>query len=141
MEDRIQKAVTNHKKGYNCAQAVVCSYCDLFGIDEETAFKMAEGFGAGMGGLQETCGAVTAMFMLAGMKNSAGIEKKGMTKAQTYRLVKELADEFQKKNQTILCKELLGVDGAPKKRSCPGCIEDAASLVEQYLLQQKNSVE
>lgn len=46
MESRVEKTIELHRKGYNCAQAVACAYCDLVGVDEETMFKMAEGFGA-----------------------------------------------------------------------------------------------
>ena len=52
MESRVAKTIELHKKGYNCAQAVACAYCDLVGVDEDTMFKMAEGFGAGMGGME-----------------------------------------------------------------------------------------
>ena len=58
MTERAERAQRLHDKGYNCAQAVVCAYCDRFGLDENTAFKMAEGFGLGMG-LMEVCGALT----------------------------------------------------------------------------------
>lgn len=51
MESRIEIALDKHRHGYNCAQAIVCTYCDLFGLDEETAFKVSEGFGGGMGGM------------------------------------------------------------------------------------------
>ena len=49
MEERIEKALENHSKGYNCAQAVACAFCDLVSMDENTLFKITEGFGAGMG--------------------------------------------------------------------------------------------
>ena len=48
MTEREERAQRLHDSGYNCAQAVVCAYCDRFGLDENTAFKMAEGFGLGM---------------------------------------------------------------------------------------------
>ena len=86
---RINKALENHKKGYNCAQAVACVYCDAFGIDEQTAFKMAEGFGFGMGTMG-TCGAVSAMALCAGMKNSDGDLMSPKTKKETYRMIKEM---------------------------------------------------
>ena len=34
MESRIKKTIELHDKGYNCAQAVACAYCDLVGVDE-----------------------------------------------------------------------------------------------------------
>lgn len=134
MSNRIEKAVANHKKGYNCSQAVVCAYSDLFGIDEQTAFKISEGFGGGMGGMRDgTCGAVSAMYMLAGMKGSAGSVESGLTKQQTYAQVRELADAFKKMNGSTVCRDLLGQGAEGVKRSCDGCIEDAARIIEQLL--------
>ena len=43
-QSRVEHAIALHQKGYNCAQAVICTYADLFGIDEQTAYKMSEGF-------------------------------------------------------------------------------------------------
>ena len=72
MEKRIKRAINNHQKGYNCSQAVLCAYHDLIGLEERQAFKIAEGFGSGMGGLRHTCGAVTARFMVASYFSSDG---------------------------------------------------------------------
>lgn len=80
MESRVQKAIENHNKGYNCAQAIVCTYCDLFGMNEEDAFKLSEAFGAGMGNMNGPCGAVSGLYMLAGLKKSSGSLENGMTK-------------------------------------------------------------
>ena len=52
-------AVEKFKKGYNCCQAVACAYCEELGVKEEDMFRITEGFGSGMGGLKDTCGAVT----------------------------------------------------------------------------------
>ena len=57
MDTRVEKTIERHKKGYNCAQAVACTYCDLVGVDEETMFKMTEALGLGMGCMDGTCGA------------------------------------------------------------------------------------
>lgn len=133
MTERAERAQSLHNKGYNCAQAVVCAYCDLFGLDEETAYKMAEGFGLGMG-MMDTCGALSAAFMLAGMQGSKGTEHPGETKAQTYKTTKMLAAAFREKNGTCLCRELKGIADGKMRRSCPGCIEDACSLIETALI-------
>ena len=132
MTERAEQALRLHDKGYNCAQAVVCAYCYRFGLDEETAYKMAEGFGLGMG-LMDTCGALTGAFMLAGLRGSKGTAHPGETKGQTYKTTKMLAAAFREKNGTYLCRELKGVADGKVRRSCPGCIEDACALVEQYL--------
>ena len=104
MESRVQKTLENHKKGYNCAQAVACAYCDLVGMDEQSAFRATEAFGLGMGGMQATCGAVSGAVMLAG---------------------------------ATVCKDLKGMETGHPLRSCDGCIEDAAELVEQILFSEE----
>lgn len=133
MEDRAARAQSLHEKGYNCAQAVVCAYCDLFGVDEDTAFRMAEGFGLGMG-LMDTCGALTGAFLLAGLKNSKGYKNPGETKAQTYRVTKQLAAAFKERNGTYICRELKGVADGRVRRSCPNCIADGCEIVEKFLV-------
>ena len=58
MSSRVEKALENHGKGYNCCQAVACAYADLVGVDENLIFAAGEGFGAGMGGMQCTFGSL-----------------------------------------------------------------------------------
>lgn len=74
MSTKVEKALELHGKGYNCAQAVACSFCEEFGVDQETMFKISEGFGFGMG-MMDMCGAVTGMMMVIGMDNSIEILK------------------------------------------------------------------
>lgn len=133
MSERVKKALENHKSGYNCAQAVACAYCDIFGVDEKEAFKVTEAFGFGMGTMG-TCGAVSAMAALAGMKISDGNLDKPGTKKQCYKAIKEMSNQFKEKNKSIMCAELKGANGGNVLRSCDGCIEDAAKLVEEVLL-------
>ena len=83
IEERVKLAEEKHHSGYNCAQAVLCSYSDKLGIDEETLFRLSEGFGAGMADMQGTCGAATGMYMIAGALGSSGAIEKGMTKGRT----------------------------------------------------------
>ena len=122
IEERVAEIKDKHTRGYNCAQIVLCSYAEELGIDEETLFRISEGFGAGMGGMMQTCGAVTAMFMALGLANSSGD------------LQRELAAEFEKKNGSIVCRELKGIDTGKVLRSCDGCIEDGIRILGEYLL-------
>ena len=71
-KSRVKEAQNKHKQGYNCAQAVACTYCDLLGMDEKTAFRAVEAYGLGIAKRYETCGSICAMMMLAGLKNSDG---------------------------------------------------------------------
>jgi C_GCAxxG_C_C family probable redox protein len=134
MSDRVAKAAELHKKGYNCAQAVACAYCDLFGADEKEVFRMTEGFGLGMGDMKCTCGAVTGAVALAGLKNSDVQLDAPKTKGSTYKIAKQLTAAFKEKNQSVICADLKGVETGQMLRSCPGCIEDACRIVEEYLV-------
>lgn len=133
MESRIGKTLENHKKGYNCCQSVACAYCDLVGMDEETMFKASEAFGAGMGGMEATCGAVSGAVLLAGLKNSCGDLEKPVSKGSTYKLSREIIAKFREKNGSVVCKDLKGMETGCPLRSCDGCIEDAAALAEEIL--------
>lgn len=133
MQTRIEDTIKRHNKGYNCAQAVACTYCDLVGMDEDTMFKLTEALGLGMGSMQGTCGAVTGACVLAGMKASTGNLKTPNSKMKSYQLSRELTNQFQEKNKSLVCKELKGVETGIILRSCPDCIKDAARLVEQIL--------
>lgn len=127
-----EQAVANHKKGYNCAQSVACLYAEEFGFKEEEVFKLAEAFGLGLG-VMDTCGTVSAMAMVVGMKNSDGNIDNPKTKGSSYKIMKELIKEFKDKNKTTVCRELKGVDSGTPIRSCDGCIEDAVEIIEKNL--------
>ena len=137
MTERQQRAQELHGKGYNCAQSVVCAYCDLVGLDEQTAYKMAEGFGLGMG-VMDMCGALSGMMMVIGLQNSVGDPEKGkMTKGETYKKVKAYINKFAEQNGSYLCRDLKGVETGKILRACPDCIRDAVALTEEYLASQK----
>ena len=46
--DRKELALQLHHSNFNCAQCVACSYCNVYGFDPVTVFKLSEAFGAGM---------------------------------------------------------------------------------------------
>ena len=71
MESRKEKANALHDKGYNCAQAVACTFADKVDVDEEVLFRACEGLGLGMGCMQGTCGAISGACVLAGFVNSS----------------------------------------------------------------------
>ena len=128
--DRVKKAIENHKKGYNCAQAVVCAFADVTDFTEDELFRLSEAFGGGMGGTQGVCGAVSAMVFLAGLEKSFGIDKLPETnKVKSYEFARELMKTFEEKNKSIICARLKG----EKLRSCDGCIEDAVKILEERL--------
>ena len=70
MESKVKEAVQRKMCGYNCAQAVACTYCEQAGLDEETVKNLTQGFAVGMGGSMEaTCGAIIGAVNVLGLIN------------------------------------------------------------------------
>lgn len=145
-EKRIEKAVALFKSGFNCAQSVVTAFADQYGFTEEQALHMSASFGGGIGRMRMTCGAACGLFMLAGLENCAVEGKDHESKAANYALVQQLADEFKKRNGSLICAELLGVKKTKitnvpdertaqyyAKRPCAHMVEEAARIWVEYL--------
>lgn len=140
-------AKQNFLNGYNCSQAVLLAFCEDFGLEKETALKISEPFGGGMGRMREVCGTVTGMFMVLGLAMGNADAKDGSTKKNVYKSVQELAEKFKQDNGSIICRELLGLQKANKesyvpsertkeyykKRPCPELCKYAADILEEYL--------
>ncbi|MEG0156473.1 MAG: C-GCAxxG-C-C family protein [Anaerovoracaceae bacterium] len=132
MKNRVETALENHKKGYNCAQAVACAFADKINMDEKELFRITEAMGFGMGTMG-TCGAVSAMAVVIGLLNSDGNLEQPGTKRSSYKMMKEMTKAFEEKNQSVICREIKGVDSGNVLRSCDGCVCDAAEILAAYL--------
>ena len=138
MDSRVTRADELHRKGYNCAQAVACAYCDLVGADEAEVFRGMEAFGRGMGGMAATCGAISGAVYLAGLVTSDANLEKPASKRESYKLSEQIVSAFDEKNGSTVCHELKGIDcDHGMLRSCPGCIQDACEIVERVLFADK----
>ena len=146
MSKHSELAKQNFLNGYNCTQAVVLAFADELDVDRDTLLKIASPFGGGMGRLREVCGAVSAMFMVLGLKEGYTDPKDTAAKAALYKKVQELAARSQKENGSIVCRELLKLsqkkdspvpeERTPeyyKKRPCPDLVALAAQILDEYL--------
>ena len=147
MDNYSEKAVNSFRNGYNCAQSVLLTFAGKIGLTYDEALRLASSFGGGMGRLREVCGAVSAMFMIAGFLKGYTEPDNDIAKANHYKLIQDLATEFKSKYGTIICRELLGLDGTEfspvpsvrtdeyyKERPCEAFIRCAAMIVEEELL-------
>lgn len=133
MDTKAEKAKKLYENGYNCSQAVFAAFCDELEIEEETALKISSSFGGGMGKMGEVCGAVTGMFMAAGLKYGYTLPENPKVKMDYYAFVRELAEKFKEKNGTILCKELLA---SGSKKPCGELVKDAAEIFEEIMAEK-----
>lgn len=126
MKSRVDEAANRKRNGYNCAQAVACTYCDLAEIDEDTAKNLMQGFAVGMGGSMEgTCGALVGATSVLGMINK--------NPQKTVKDTRKMMQDFMEQNGTVICKELKGVNDGIVKRECIDCVKDAACLLEKSI--------
>lgn len=138
-KSKADQAAACFSEGFNCAQAVFTAYSEELGLDEQTALRLACGFGAGMGRLGNTCGAVSGAILLLGLKYGKSKKEDNPARERTYELVREFTKRFEERNGTTICRELLGDEPAkikdpePFRTICPKMIRDAVEIVEELL--------
>jgi len=141
MSTREEKAVEYFANGYNCAQSVFAAFCEENGLDKNTAFKLANGFGGGVR-CGDMCGAVSGAVLAIGLK--CGFYTQGDLKQKGYCNKKslEFIEKFKAENGSVICRELLGIDvrhpddhNTPEARQahkdvCPGLVAGAVRVLE-----------
>ena len=147
IELRVERAKALFKQGFNCSQAVCAACADIYGIDEQTALRIAASFGGGIGRMRQTCGAACGMFILAGLENGSATPGDAEGKKQNYTLVQDLAAKFKQENGSLICAELLGIAPKPQEPTPEArtenyyqkrpCVDMVANAVRIYLEELK----
>lgn len=124
IQERADIAVQMKKNGYNCCEAVTASFADVEGIDAEIMKKVSSGFGAGMGCMEATCGALAGAVMVAGvLQNGSGTVQKSM----------EILENFEKKSGATICRELKGIGTGKVLCECNDCVRNAVYALAEAL--------
>jgi C_GCAxxG_C_C family probable redox protein len=143
MDSLQTNAINSFRSGLNCAQSVIGTFSDQYGIDKDTALMLSCGFGAGMGRLQETCGAVTGSFMAISIHICKNVTGNKERKEQSYSLIREFDRRFKEIHGSCRCADLLKIDlKTPEgqhefhdkkmnEEICEKCIADAVGIVEE----------
>jgi len=155
LDERVARAVDNFMAGYGCCQSVVAAFADIYGLDEVMAKRIAAGFGGGVGRLRMMCGAVSGIVMLVGLEcgQTEGSDRAG--KSACYKVVQELLVRSERENGSLICAEILGLNGHDKAhctyeasprtaeyyktRPCAAKVESAARIFADYLKSIHNS--
>jgi C_GCAxxG_C_C family probable redox protein len=144
-----EQAVAMFQEGFNCAQAVLAACGVPLGLPRDVALHVAGAMGGGIGGMGGTCGAVTGAIMTIGLKYAKTSPADDASKQKAYQLAKQFAAQFKQRNESILCRELLGCDistpeGMKHFREsglhgtvCPKLVRDAAEIVERLLAESQ----
>ncbi|MCJ7579375.1 MAG: C-GCAxxG-C-C family protein [Candidatus Aminicenantes bacterium] len=146
MTDREKNANSCFNEGFSCSQAVLTAYSDLFNLDRNTALKISQPFGGGIAHQGETCGAVSAAFMVIGLKYGRIQADDIAAREKTYEKILDFIAQFSSKNGSTVCKELLGSDmstpeGLKKAEDaglfhslCPKLIQSSVEILDKILL-------
>ena len=126
IKTRKYEAAERKKSGsYNCAQAVICTYCDKMEISEEEGCRIGKALGGGMGNTEGTCGALVGVGIVLGMCVK--------DRTQAMKKMREIMNKFQDRNGATQCKLLKGVETKKVLRECPDCVADATEFLEDAL--------
>ena len=144
---RADRAEELFRQGYNCGQSVFAAFADVLGMTVEEAAKIASPFGAGFGKLREVCGAVSGMTLVTGYLRGYSDPADYESKKEVYALIQKMCAEFESRQGSIICRELLGLkkgeDTAEpavrteeyyRSRPCIGACRTAAEIVEKEIL-------
>jgi C_GCAxxG_C_C family probable redox protein len=130
--------------GYNCAQSVLKPFAGQLDIDVNTALKLSTGFGAGMGRLQGTCGAVTGAYMVLGLKFGQQIPD-DTSKEKVIDMIREFTERFKDEHKVTDCRDLLRTDLTTTsgrqffddnnlhEKVCNKCVATSVSLLEEMM--------
>ncbi|MCY2927972.1 MAG: C-GCAxxG-C-C family protein [Planctomycetota bacterium] len=140
-----EDAVALFQEGYNCAQSVFVACSRQYGLDRQTALRVAQAFGGGMGRTGSVCGAVTGALMVIGFKRAALDPKDTQAKLDAHQLAREFLAAFKDRHESLLCRELLGADmSTPEglkqvqekglhQSVCQPLLRSAAEIIEKVL--------
>ena len=132
-------------QGYACSQAVLAAFSPEFDLPQETALRLADGFGGGIGHNGLTCGAVSGAIMVLSLKYGRTKPQNQPAKEKLNDKIQQFIQKFQAHHQTINCKDLLGVDISTKqglntanqqnlfKNQCPKYVNSAAHILTEIL--------
>lgn len=150
MTDHKEKAIELFYQGCNCSQAVFAAFCDVTGINFDSALKMSSLFGGGIGRMRETCGAVSGMVLAAGCIFGYSDISDPSKKKEAYALTAEMVNRFKAEKGSVVCRELLGLktyeyspEAQPrtpefyKTRPCVSCIGLAAQILDDEISKKK----
>ena len=145
MKKKAEDALEIFNKGFNCAQAVLSSHSEEFGLDTIFAKKLGGAFIGGIANNGEVCGAVSGALMLIGLKYGQYNEGDIESKEKTIKITNDYIQKFKKEHGSIICRELLKYDLSIEeeklkaresgvfKTLCPKYIKKSVEIIEEIL--------
>ncbi|MBS4024131.1 MAG: cysteine synthase A [Clostridia bacterium] len=126
------------RNGYYCSEAVLKAFNEVYQLGlPENYYKLATGFGAGLGESGCSCGAVTGAVAVIGLV--AGRTRVFESERIAFLAVKNLHDRFRAKHKAMCCRVLtrsVEWNSAQHKKLCEQYVIDAALWTNELLMTQ-----
>lgn len=137
-EIRKQKAIRLFNERYNCAQAIMLSYCDLVNMDETMAFKISSGFEGGIAKLGKTCGTINASVMLLSLRYGESNKEDIDSKNKRREIIRNFMNEFMNIHKKgINCTDILteeeGKTYNMHSEKCLKTVSEVCDLLDKYM--------
>lgn len=127
MTDTEKLAVEYHRRGCNCAQAVLVVIGTRHGLDFATAMRVAGGLGAGFR-CGDICGAAASGVMIIGLEHAAVTPEDLAQKNLCYAKTTEFLNAFRSRFGSTQCRELLKEKG---RAVCDSLIAGSVALLTE----------
>ena len=106
----VEKAAAQFKTASACSQSVASAFAEEAGLDFALVHKLTTGFGGGVGGHQEICGAITGGVFILNAKYGSEAPEEEEAKALTKEKVSSFLNAVEARLGAKRCRDILGTD-------------------------------
>ena len=107
MTSQVTQVLNSFVGGHNCCQSLLATYCEVHGLDRETALKLGSGMGGGVGHSGELCGFVSGACLLLGLKYGTDAPE---SKLKLNPICLEFCNAFKEKFGSVNCRDIIKRD-------------------------------
>jgi len=102
------KAASKFLGGFNCAESILLTLAEHYGVSSPLIPKIATPFGGGIARSASVCGCVTGALMGIGMKY--GRMRSTDDRLKAYSVATSFMTGFEKRFGSLICYDLIGCD-------------------------------
>ena len=137
--NRKKDALGLFHEGYNCAQAILAAYGDMFGLEKKNALKIGAPFGGGVANTGDTCGALSGALMVIGLRYGSDKPAGWVKRARVNRTSKNFMKRFITVCGSKNCDDLKcyyrtnNHENIKRKAYCARIVEKAVNILEDLI--------
>jgi C_GCAxxG_C_C family probable redox protein len=134
----VNSSLQYFRNGLHCSEAILRAFNEVYNLHfDEKYYKIATGFGSGMGEAGCCCGTVTGAVMVLGL--IVGRNKNYESEKIVYTATRELHDKFRAKHKALCCRVLtknVVWNSAEHKILCEEYVLDAARITGEIITER-----